>query len=111
MSPDRCSYVLSGASGAARRSVLCWARCSALVREGPMVVMTVGLPRRSRMSQACPGGRPREVDEPVSISTVTGGMAGHLYLEGLERGGCCGRAAGLRTRQGGAAPGGEGKLL
>ena len=55
------------------------------MRERPMVVITVRLPRRSRMSQACPGGRPREVDEPVSISTVTGGMAGHLYLEGLER--------------------------
>ena len=58
------------------------------------------------------GGRPRELEEPVSISTVTGGMAGHLCVEGLERGGCCGRATtGLRTRQGRAAPGGEGKLL
>src|SRR5258707_1463553 len=111
MRPDRCSYVLSRASGSARRSVIFWARCSALVRERPMVVMTVRLPRRSRMSQACPGGRPREVDEPVSISTVTGGMAGHLYLDGLERGGCCGRATGLRTRQGMAAHGADGKLL
>ncbi len=65
-------------SGSARRLVICLARCSALVRDRPVVVMTLRLPRRSRVSQACPGGRPRELVEPVSIWTVTGGMAGRF---------------------------------
>jgi hypothetical protein len=72
---ERCSYVLSRpVSGSASRAVICSARCSALVRDRPMVVMTLRRPRRSRMSQACPGGCPRELEEPVSISTVMAGM-------------------------------------
>ena len=56
--------------------MICSARCSALVRDRPMVVMTLRLPRWSRMSQACQGGRPRELAEPVSIWTVTVHPAG-----------------------------------
>jgi hypothetical protein len=54
--------------------VIWLARCSALVRDRPVVVMmmmmmmmTLRLPRRRRTSHACPGGRPRELVEPVSI--------------------------------------------
>jgi hypothetical protein len=87
MRAERCSYVLSRSlSGSASRAVICSARCSALVRERPMVVMTLRWPRRSRMSQACPGGRPRELEEPASISTVTTGMGGHFRRAG---GGWC----------------------
>ncbi len=69
--------------GSARRLVIFSARCSALVRDRPVVVMTLWLPRRSRMSQVRPGGRPRELVEPVSIWTVTAGMADRfLGLEG-----------------------------
>src|SRR5712692_2752817 len=65
-------------SGSARRLLIFSARCWALVRDRPVVVMTLRLPRRSRMSQVRPGGRSRELVEPVSIWTVTGGMAGHF---------------------------------
>ncbi len=70
-----------------------------------MVVMTLRLPRRSRMSQVRPGGWLRVLVELAVISTVIGDMAG-LVTSGLE----CRWAAGLRTRQGGAARV-EGKLL
>ena len=96
-------------SGSSRRLVICLARCSALVRDRPVVVMTLRLPRRSRMSQACPGGRPRELVEPVSIWTVTGGMAGRF--RGLERDSAPAGLLWLRTRQGRAAPGGGGQAL
>jgi hypothetical protein len=61
------------------------------------------------MSQACPGGRPRELVEPVSIWTVTGGMAGRF--RGLERDSAPAGLLWLRTRQGRAAPGGGGQAL
>src|SRR6266446_8686769 len=97
--PMSCQGFLDSCS--ARRLVICWARCSALARDRPVVVMTLRLPRRSRMSQVRPGGRPRELVEPVSIWTVTGGTADHF--RGLARGrvrwaGGAG-VAGLRTRQ------------
>ena len=41
-----------------------------------MVVMTLRLPRRSRMSQVRPGGWLRVLVEPAAISTVIGDMAG-----------------------------------
>ena len=109
--PMSCQGFLDSCS--ARRLVICWARCSALARDRPVVVMTLRLPRRSRMSQVRPGGRPRELVEPVSIWTVTGGTADHF--RGLARGrvrwaGGAG-VAGLRTRQGGAAPGGGQALI
>jgi hypothetical protein len=69
-------------SGSARRSVICSARCSALVRDRPMVVMTLWWPRRSRMSQVRPGGCPRVLVEPVSISTLTAGMAAFWGFSG-----------------------------
>jgi hypothetical protein len=111
---DRCSYVCQGplGSGSAKRSMICSARCSALVRDRPVVVMTLWWPRRSRMSQVRPGGRPRELVEPVSIWTVTGGTAGRLSrvermalrLSAIMK---LGSEAGcwVRTRQGGATPG------
>src|SRR5258708_4702944 len=61
--------------------------------------MTLWLPRGSRMSQVRPGGCPRELVEPASISTMTDGMGS---LPGAGR---LDRRAGLRTRQGRAAPG------
>ena len=62
--------------GSVRSSVICRARCSALGRDRPMVVMTLRLPRRSRMSQVRPGGWLRVLVEPAAISTVIGVMAG-----------------------------------
>jgi len=88
-------------SGSARRSVICSVRCSALVRDRPMVVMTLRWPRRSRMSQVRPGGCARVLVEPVSISTLTAGMAAFWDSADGARAG----VAGMRTRQGRAAPG------
>lgn len=56
-------------------SVIRAARCSALVRERPMVVMTCWSSRLRRTSQIRSGGRPLALAEPVSISTVMGCMA------------------------------------
>jgi hypothetical protein len=74
------------------------ARYSALARDSPVVVMTIRWPRRSRMSQLRPGGRPRQLVEPVSIWTVTAGMAD--YFPGVvEVAGALPGVLGLRTRQ------------
>ena len=67
-----------------------------------MVVMMLRSPRRSLTSQICSGGRPRELAEPVSISTVTGGcMVTWVLVEGPISPAW---VLGLRTRQGWAAP-------
>ena len=94
-------------SGSARRSVICSARCSALVRDRPMVVMTLRWPRRSRMSQVRPGGCARVLVEPVSISTLTAGMACFLGFSGR----CSGRFCWDADKTGTGRSGVEGKLL
>src|ERR1022692_4401876 len=92
-------------SGSARRLVICSARCSALVRDRPMVVMTLWWPRRSRMSQVRPGGCPRVLEEPVSIWTVMGGMAGPFPGSGAGEGVVAG-AAGVADKTGMGRSGG-----
>ncbi len=58
--------------GVATRSTSCSARRSAAGRRRPTATMTDRCPLRSRTIHARSGGRPREVAEPMSTSTVMG---------------------------------------
>ena len=61
-----------GQRSQAIRSAICSARRSAAARPSPMATMTERWPRRSRTSQARLIGRPRELADPRSTSTLIG---------------------------------------
>jgi hypothetical protein len=106
---DRCSYVLSRpfGFGFGRRSVICSARCSALVRDRPTAVMTLRWPRRSRMSQVRPGGCPPGAGGAGIDLNADGWHGCFLGFSGR----CSGRGCWVADKTGTGRSGVEGKLL